>query len=232
MTLTIATSSQRRLPPDSRVRSSRSSSSPSAATALFDQHVTPNAILDLARRPSDDTVVSTDDMTPFFALVHVDPPVVKGSAANRTVLSNQRTITWSIRASLSHDPTAKPPDDCNTKEGVLNPVILLRRHQKEGRRAGPRGRPELSTSVLIQRSQTVFIPFVINDSNDIFLLRLGDPVATGKGDLLSRNPTIAEVSRGNGDAPVEGRAAQRRASTPSYAVRLRTSGIVRVRTAK
>ena len=114
-------------------------------------------------------------------------------------------MTRSIKASLSRDPTAKPPDDCNTKEGVLNPVILLRRHRKEGRRAGPRGRPELSTSVLVQRSQTVLIPFVIDDSNDIFLLRLDGPVAIGKRNLLGRNPAVAEVSRGNGDAPVQGR---------------------------
>ena len=111
-------------------------------------------------------------------------------------------------------------------------MILLRRHQKEGRRAGPRGRPELSTSVPVQRSQTVLIPLVINDSNDLFLLRLDDPVAIGKRDLLSRNPTIAEVSRGNGDARSRAGATRRRASTPSYAVRARTSGIVRVRAAK
>ena len=84
-------------------------------------------------------------------------------------------------------------------------MILLRRHQKKGGRAGPRGRPELSTSVLVQRSQTVLISLVGNDTHDILLLRLGGPDATGKGDLLGRDPAVTEVGRGNGDAPVQGR---------------------------
>ena len=114
-------------------------------------------------------------------------------------------MTRSVRASLSHDPAAKPPDDCNAKEGVLDPVILLRRHQKKGRRAGPRGRPELSTSVLVQRSQTVLIPLVINDANDILPLRLDGPNAIGKGDFLGRDSAVEEVGHGNCDAPVQGR---------------------------
>ena len=86
---------------------------------------------------------------PPFTLVHVDSPIIEGPFTDRTVLGNQRTVTWGIRASLSRDPAAKPPDDSNAKEGIRNPVILLRRHQKKGCRAGPRGRPELSTSVLV-----------------------------------------------------------------------------------
>ena len=108
-----------------------------------------------------------------------------------------------IRASLNRDPAAQPPDDCNTKEGVLDLVILLRRHQKKSRRAGPRGRPELSTSVLVQRSQTVLISLA--DTSDILLLRLDGPDAMGKPDLLGRDPAVAKVGRGNGDAPVQGR---------------------------
>ena len=93
-------------------------------------------------------------------------------------------------------------------------MILLRRHQKKSRRAGPRGRPELSTSVLVQRSQTVLISLVVNDTNDILLLRLDGPDAMGKGDLLGRDPAVAEVGRGNGDAPVQGRSSTSQSLDP------------------
>ena len=105
----------------------------------------------------------------------------------------------------SRDPAAQLPDDCDTKEGVLDPVTLLRRHQKKCCRAGPRGRPELFTFVLVQRSQTVLISFVVDDTHDILLLRLDGPDATGKGDLLGRDPAATEVGRGNGDALVQSR---------------------------
>ena len=44
---------------------------------LLDQHLAPNAILDPACQPSDDTVVATDDVAPLFALARMDPPVVE-----------------------------------------------------------------------------------------------------------------------------------------------------------
>ena len=110
-----------------------------------------------------------------------------------------------ILVGLRRDPAAEPPDDSNTKEGVLNPVILLRRHQEEGSRTGPRGRPELSTSIVVQRSQTVLVPPVTDGGHDVLLRRGNSPVAIGKGDLFSRDPTGAEVRRGGGEAPIEGR---------------------------
>ena len=137
-------------------------------------------------------------------LVHVDPHIIEGPSTDSAILGNQRTVARGIGARLSRDPATEPPDDCNTKEGVLNPVILLRRHQKEGRRAGPRGRTELSASVIVQQSQAILVPPIIHSGNDIFLFRFNGPDAIGKGDLFSWDPATAEVGRGGGDIPVKG----------------------------
>ena len=82
-------------------------------------------------------------------------------------------------------------------------MILLRWHQKEGCRAGPRGRPELSTSVLVKQSETILISLGVDNTDDILLLGLSSPNAIGKWDLLSRYTSSVEVSRGDRDALVE-----------------------------
>ena len=50
---------------------------PLRSDRLLDQHLTPDAILDPARQPSDDTVVATENVAPFLTLVRVDPPVIE-----------------------------------------------------------------------------------------------------------------------------------------------------------
>ena len=82
-------------------------------------------------------------------------------------------------------------------------MILLRRHQEEGRRAGPRGRPELSTSVLVKQSETILISLGVDNTDDILLLGLSGPNAISKRDLLSRYTPSTEVSRGDRDALIK-----------------------------
>ena len=118
----------------------------------FDQNLATNAIFDPGSQPSYDAVMATDDMPSLFTLIHVDPPLVKGVPTDSAVSGNQGAMGLGVMISLGCDSPAEPPDDCNTKEGVLDPVILLRRHQEEGSRTGARGRPELSTSIVVQRS--------------------------------------------------------------------------------
>ena len=92
---------------------------------LLDQNLAANAILDPGGQPPDDPVVPADDVPPLLALVDVDAPLVEGVPANSAVGGDQGTMGVDVLVSLGRDPSPKPPDDCNTKEGVLNPVILL-----------------------------------------------------------------------------------------------------------
>ena len=98
---------------------------------LFDQNLATNAIFNPGSQPSYDTVVATDDVPSLFTLIHVDPPLVKGAPADSAVTGYQGTMGLGILISLGCDSPAEPTDDCNTKEGVLDPVILLRRHQED-----------------------------------------------------------------------------------------------------
>ena len=106
---------------------------------LFNQNLAANAILDPGSQPSNDAVTAADDVSPLLTLIDVDAPLVEGVPADSAVSGNQGAMGLDVLVSLGCDSPAEPPDDCNTKEGVLDKVILLRRHQEEGSRAGPRG---------------------------------------------------------------------------------------------
>ena len=156
-----------------------------------------------------------DDVPTVFALIDMDAIRVKGVSTD-TILTDQSAVPLRSDAVPTHDPATQPPDDSNTKEGVPNTVILLRRHQEEGGRAGPGGRPELPTPSVIHRLEPLLVTTLMDEVHEVLLLRINRPGTIGKGDL------------GPGDTPRSSRSATAplmlRSRPGAMAIRAETEG--------